>query len=156
MISLMDNIDTTTDVAAATDIITTDTITPGTDIITTWRNILTGAHKSWVLFAHDTCVLLPEPQPGGDLGEQAVRLLAEHGPVHIGSPSADFNVIHLDEAPGWCVTCHHPDVLTYVGPADVTKGAGDLEVGLCGRAKRHMDGTELNITHVEDKRPVSI
>jgi hypothetical protein len=127
-----------------------------TEVIETWRDILIGEQKSWVLFAHDTCVVLPEPPPGGDLGEQAVRLLAEHGPVRIGTPSADFNVVHLDNAPGWCVTCHHPDVLTYVAPADVTARAGDLEVGLCGRSKRHMDGTELKITHVEDRRPVSI
>jgi hypothetical protein len=127
-----------------------------TELITTWRDILIGEHKSWVLFAHDTCVVLPEPRPGEDLGEQAARLLAEHGPVHIGTPSADFNVIHLDDVPGWCVTCQHPDVLTYVGPTDVSAKAGDLEVGLCGRAKRHMDGTELKITYVEDRRAVSI
>jgi hypothetical protein len=131
-------------------------MTETTGLITTWREILTGDDKSWVLFAHDTCVVLPEPHPGGDLRVQAARVLAKHGPVHIGTSSGDFDVIHLDDVPGWCVTCHHPDVLTYVGPADVTAGAGDLEVGLCGRSKRHMDGTELEIIHVEDKRPVSI
>ena len=170
------------------------------ELVSTWRQILCrpeilsrrdiidehGEHsehgrrsepKSWVLFHHGTCVLLPEPRPGEDLGEQALRLLAEHGPVHIGSPSAQFKVVHLNPAeatvihldppedtpkyapthapkgtPGWYVTCHHPDILTYVEPTDVTPGAGDLEVGLCGRSKRHMDGTELTIAHVEDNR----
>jgi hypothetical protein len=138
-----------------------------TEFIDTWRRILSeiaiSDEKSWVLFSHDTCVVLPEPPPGaelggdlgGDLGEQAVSLLAEHGPVHIGTPSGDFNVVRLDRAPGWCVTCHHPAVLTHVAPTDVTAGAGDLEVGLCGRSKRHMDGTELKITHIEDRRTVS-
>lgn len=126
------------------------------ELITTWHEILIGDEKSWVLFSHDTCVVLPEPPPESDLGEQARSLLAEYGPVRIGTSSADFHVVELDEGLGWCVTCHHPDVLTYVGRADVTAGAGDLEVGLCGRSKRHMDGTELGIVHVEDRRPVSI
>ena len=137
------------------------------ELVSTWRQILcpadtpgaatsadaSGDEKSWVLFNHGTCVVLPKPDPVEDLGEQAVSVLAKFGPVYIGSPAGDFAVIQLEEVPGWCVTCHHDDVLTYVEPTDVTQGAGDLEVGLCGRSKRHMDGTELTVTHVEDRRP---
>jgi hypothetical protein len=129
------------------------------ELVSTWRRILcpvnpaAAEEKSWVLFDHGTCVVLPKPDPVEDLGEQAVSLLAEYGPVYIGSPAGDFAVTHLEDVPGWCVTCHHDDVLTYVEPTDVTRGAGDLEVGLCGRSKRHMDGTELTVAHVEDRRP---
>ena len=142
------------------------------ELVSTWRQILCPANvtgdggsdggsgsdaasseeKSWVLFDHGTCVVLPKPDPVEDLGEQAVNLLAEYGPVYVGSPAGDFSVIELEEVPGWCVTCHHDDVLTYVELADVTQGAGTLEVGLCGRSKRHMDGTELTVKHVEDRR----
>jgi len=127
------------------------------ELVSTWRQILTrpnivGDAKSWVMFDHGTCVVLPEPHPEDDLGERAVSLLAEYGPVHIGSPAADFAVVRLEDLPGWCVSCHHDDVLTYVEPGDVTRGAGDLEVGLCGRSKRHMDGTELTVAHIEDER----
>jgi hypothetical protein len=131
------------------------------ELVSTWRQILcppdpdpnlVGDEKSWVLFHHGTCVVLPKPDPVEDLGEQAVSLLAEYGPVHIGSSAGDFSVIELEDVPGWCVTCHHDDVLTYVEPADVTQGAGELEIGLCGRSKRHMDGTELTVAHVEDRR----
>jgi len=127
------------------------------EFVSTWRKVLSPRNlnsndSSWVLFDHGTCVVLPQPDPGRDLGEQAVSLLAEYGPVYIGSPAGDFGVIAFEDVPGWCVTCHHDDVLTYVEPADVTRGAGDLEVGLCGRSKRHMDGTELTVTHIEDRR----
>jgi hypothetical protein len=127
------------------------------NLVSTWRRILcalntAGDDASWVLFQHGTCVVLPDPSPGDDLGARAVKLLAEYGPVYIRSPSGGFGVAHLEDVPGWCVTCHHDEVLTYVGPADVTRGAGDLEVGLCGRSKRHMDGTELTVTHIEDRR----
>jgi hypothetical protein len=114
-----------------------------------WRRIIVGDHKSWVLFAHDTCVVLTEPSE--DLAAQAVALLREYGPVHAGSPAGDFNIITLESAPGWVVAGHHPDVLTYVAPGEVTE-ANDLTVGLTGRGKRDRDGHELQVVHVEDCR----
>jgi hypothetical protein len=51
------------------------------------------------------------------------------------------------------VTGHHPDVLTYVSPTEAEEDASTLAVGLTGRSKRDRDGTELNVIHVEDKRP---
>ncbi|MFJ3723768.1 hypothetical protein ACIPYQ_14500 [Streptomyces sp. NPDC090045] len=57
----------------------------------------------------------------------------------------------LTQAEGWVVTGHHHDVLTYVGPDKPDDGSG-LAVGLHGRSKRHRDGTELHVVHVEDKR----
>jgi hypothetical protein len=69
------------------------------DLAGTWRRIIRGDGKSWVAFAHGTCV-----------------------------------------------------VLTYVGPDEVTDSS-DLAVGLYGRNKRDVDGRELQVVHVEDKRP---
>ncbi|MFI8278228.1 hypothetical protein ACIGBH_25830 [Streptomyces sp. NPDC085929] len=69
-------------------------------------------------------------------------------------PSADrqdFGVIDLKDVAGWVVTGHHSDVLTYVGP-DEPQDQSHIAVGPFGRSKRHRDGTELHVVHVEDKR----
>lgn len=115
-----------------------------------WRALIQGANKSWVLFRHGTCVILLEP--AGDLAVQAAALLAEWGPVHAGTPSGDFNVIHLSAQPGWVVTGHHPDILNYVGPDDVGPGAPDPAIGLLGRSVRDQDARDLTVVHVEDRR----
>ncbi len=89
-----------------------------------------------MLFAHGTCVVLAGPT--GDLAEQAAAILAEYGPVRPGGPADNFATITLDAAPGWVVSGHHPDMLTYVAPEDVTE-PNDLMVGLTGRANRDRD-----------------
>lgn len=116
--------------------------------IETWRRLLDPA-KSWVLFAQGTCVILMEP--ADDLAQQATSLLREYGPVRAGTPAGDFNTIDLDDAPGWAVTGHHPDILTYVDPSEL-ESHDDLTVGLFGRSKRDQDGHDLTVIHVEDKR----
>ncbi|GAA2655500.1 MULTISPECIES: hypothetical protein [Nonomuraea] len=117
-------------------------------VIATWRQLLHPG-RSWVLFANGTCVILMEPD--GDLAGQARDLLREFGPVQAGTPAGDFTTIGLDDAPGWAVTCHHPDILTYVAD-DELEADDDLTVGLFGRGKRDQDGHELVVVHVEDKR----
>ncbi|XVQ12357.1 hypothetical protein ACQP1W_07275 [Spirillospora sp. CA-255316] len=119
------------------------------EIIGIWRTVILGDHKSWVMFGNGTCVILMEPEE--DLAAQAVRILREYGPVHAGTPSADFGIIELDDAPGWVVYGHHDDVLSYVAPEEVEE-ADELKVGLLGRSKRDQDGRELEVVHVEDKR----
>jgi hypothetical protein len=51
----------------------------------------------------------------------------------------------------WSRVVHHDDVLTFVGP-DEPQDHSQIAVGLFGLSKRHRDGTELDIVHVEDKR----
>ncbi|MFE2586900.1 hypothetical protein [Streptomyces sp. NPDC059378] len=114
-----------------------------------WQRLLTDPGKSWVLFEHGTCVVLTAPE--GDLADQATGILREFGPVHVGSPAGDFGVIDLKDAEGWVVTGQHNDVLTYVGP-DEPHERSDIAIGVFGRSKRHRDGTELHVVHVEDKR----
>jgi hypothetical protein len=121
-------------------------------LVETWRQIIVGDEKSWVLFNHGTCVVLVEP--GDDLADRAVAVLREFGPVQPGCPAADFGTVTLDSGPGWVVTGHHPDVLTYVSPDEVSQTDDNLHlaVGLTGRLKRDQDARDLTITHVEDRR----
>jgi hypothetical protein len=119
--------------------------------IEVWRSIVLGDQKSWVLFKNGTCVILVEPE--ADLSAQAIALMREWGPVHAGCSAGDFGTVELEHAPGWVVTSHHNDILTYVGPDEVGQSEpGDLAVGLLGRSKRDQDASELEIIHVEDKR----
>jgi hypothetical protein len=119
-------------------------------LVDVWRRIIVGDHKSWVLFAYGTCVILTEP--ADDLAAQAIDILREYGPVHPGTPAGDFGTVELDRAPGWVVTGHHPDVLTYVAPDDVLAESSELLIGLIGRSRRDDDSRELSIIHIEDRR----
>ncbi|MHC4478586.1 MAG: hypothetical protein ACYTEL_23360 [Planctomycetota bacterium] len=118
-------------------------------LVDTWRSIIVGSDKSWVLFKNGTCVVVMEPR--GDLAGQAVDLMKEFGPVYPGSPAGDFSVIALDEHPGWVVTCHHADILTYVMPNEVGENTDDVSIGLLGRSKRAKDADQLQVVHVEDR-----
>jgi hypothetical protein len=120
-------------------------------LIEIWRTVIIGRQKSWVLFRHGTCVILREPE--ADLSTQALALMREWGPVQVGTSAGDFNVIDPVHAPGWVVTSHHNDIMTYVGPDEIGQpNPGDLYVGLFGREKRDRDAHELEIIHVEEKR----
>ena len=120
------------------------------ELVEAWRATINGPDKSWVLFENGTCVILMEPE--ADLSAQATALLKEFGPVSAGSSFGDFSVITLDDGRGWVVTCHHNDILTFVGPDEVRHGAEEVAVGLYGRSKRGQDAEELRVLHVEDKR----
>jgi hypothetical protein len=120
-------------------------------LIEIWRTVIIGRQKSWVLFRHGTCVILREPE--ADLSTQALALMREWGPVQVGTSAGDFNVIDPVHAPGWVVTSHHNDIMTYVGPDEIGQpNPGDLYVGLFGREKRDRDAHELEIIRVEEKR----
>jgi hypothetical protein len=120
------------------------------NLVETWRAIIVGDDKSWVLFQNGTCVVLVKPE--ADLAAQATAIMKEWGPVHAGSPAGDFSVVTLAEQPGWVVTCHHPDVLTYVGPDEVGADPSEVLIGLVGRGKRDQDAEGLAVLHVEDRR----
>lgn len=118
------------------------------DLVEIWRSIIVGGEISWVMFEQGTCVILMQPE--SDLAAQATAILAEWGPVQVGTPSADFNIIELAGGSGWVVTCHHPDILNYVPPDE--EGTAEVMIGLMGRATRDQDAQELKVAHVEDKR----
>ncbi len=119
-----------------------------------WRAILDDDQKSWVLFEHGTCVIFVEPRT--DLAAQASKILSTWGPVIVGTPSADFNVIDLDNPlTGWVVTGHHPDVLNYVSPQDFKESEPpNFLVGILGRGNREQDAHSLKVIHIEDSRTV--
>jgi hypothetical protein len=118
-------------------------------LVEVWRRIIVGDRKSWVLFEHGTCVILISPEQ--DLAGQALEIMKEWGPVHAGTPAGDFSVIELAHDPGWIVTGHHPDMLTYVSPEEI-RDASEVLIGLLGRSKRRQDADELQIIHIEDNR----
>lgn len=119
--------------------------------VTVWQRLLQHSSACWVLFEQGTCVVLPQPE--SDLRAQAVALLATWGSVHPGNASADFSVIEPEGEAGWVVTCHHPDILTYVGPDEFAGTTPpEVVVGLMGRSQREQDAADLQIMHVEDKR----
>jgi methyltransferase (TIGR00027 family) len=112
------------------------------------RAVLPG--RGWVLFRNGTYVVFTEATE--DMSARASDLLREWGPVHPGSPAGDFAVMALHDAAGWIVTCHHPDVLTYVAPDETPDPPTDLAIGLLGRAKRALDAQELVVAHEEPWR----
>ena len=118
-------------------------------LIDTWRRIIVGGGKSWVVFEHGTCVILT--RRAEEVAAEATALLKEWGPVVVGTPAGDFNVVKLQDEPGWVVTCHHPDILTYVGADEFAEGHApeEMMIGLIGRAKRGQDAEELRIIHTE-------
>jgi putative (di)nucleoside polyphosphate hydrolase len=118
--------------------------------IEVWRRIISGQGSSWILFEHGTCVVLS--QRDGDPAERATALLREWGPVRVGTPSADFDLVELDDHLGWLVTCHHPDILSHVSRDELGDAApSEIAVGLLGRAKRDHDAHDLHVVHVEDR-----
>ncbi|MDQ2714968.1 MAG: hypothetical protein M3Z08_08685 [Chloroflexota bacterium] len=123
-----------------------------TSRVTTWRSIIKGDQKSWVLFEHGTCLILMQPE--ADLTAQALQIMSTWGPVKVGTDAADFDVISLPDPPGgWIVTGHHPDMLNYVSPEDAPgPNPSDLVIGLSGRANRDQDARSLKILDIEDKR----
>lgn len=124
-------------------------------LVETWRNIILGEHKSWVLFSNGTCVIIMEPID--DLSNKALEMIKKWGPVHVGSAAGDFSVKVLKDYPGWVVTCHHPDILTYVGINEnenikvIKSDKDEVIIGRMGRIKRDIDSAIPIIIHVEDK-----
>jgi hypothetical protein len=129
-----------------------------------------GFDRSWVLYKHGTIVVIEEAED--DVAETATRLLKEEGPVLAGTPLGDFGVHPVSQSPGWAVTSHHRQLLTYVAPEEkaemeavgltrtsrwrrkrTSKGVepSELAIGLFGREKRERDASDPQVIHVEDE-----
>lgn len=121
--------------------------------VAAWKALLDAQPaRSYAVFEHGTVVIFSEPiGDANDVAARAAELLGAWGPVHVGTPAGDFSTITLKDHPGWAVTCHHGDVLTWVGPHEAAPDPEDdglLGVGLLGRSKRDQDAAERKVVHV--------
>lgn len=114
-----------------------------------WRRLIVGKEKSWVVFAHGTCVVVANG--AGQPADCAIQVMKEYGPVYAACPAADFTTLKLSDDSGWLVGFHHPDILTYVTESEAHQQT-DLQIGLLGRTKRDLDAKELQVIHIEDTR----
>lgn len=133
---------------------------PELELIAIWTDILEGQEHPWALFQFGTCVILRNPQE--DLEQQAIDMMAQWAIPISGTPSNKYSINFLTDQgiPGCIVGCHHPDIMTYVAPAEAPNHWGSnydyegvrINVGSFGRKKRQWDCETLNIIHLEDKR----
>ena len=110
-------------------------------------------HMAWVVFEHGTAFFTaPTPALPIDASFDALEAagraaLAELGPVHVGTPSADFNTARLDgwfpDDPVWFVSFDHPAIATIV-----TIEASELVAGMTARQLRQQDHDEQKVVHV--------
>ena len=103
-------------------------------------------------------MLLDEGDKGLDgpqLVAKADAVLSEYGRVHAGTPAADIGMIRLgkdkeaerDMERGYLITCHSPDMLTFVSHEHEMQSASqdnmDLDICFYGRRKRERDSETL-------------
>lgn len=119
------------------------------DLPNIFKKIINDPSTSWVLFKNGTCIMLLNPQK--DLQAQALKIIKEHGSVTAGTPTGDFEVTKVPEIDGWIVTGDFLGIMIYVSNQEA-KGKDDFEIGLIGRTKRELDGKELEVVYVENKR----
>jgi hypothetical protein len=112
-----------------------------------FETVMSGS--TWVLFEHGTCVKLSKLRRSPT--EAARSIMAEYRVIP-GTPLGDFNTLKLKNFQGWLIAGCHPDVFTYVSPAELPEEAKDnaWAIGLWGRNKRDRDARELNVVHVAD------
>ncbi|MCE9548090.1 MAG: hypothetical protein K8T25_21665 [Planctomycetia bacterium] len=116
-----------------------------------WTEVLgnKAAVRSFVLFAHGTCVVSvdddAEPAP------QAKSLLKAFGHSIPGTPSADMLVYALPDTCDFVIGGHHPNILTFVSrdtfSSDVATEQLRTLAGFWGRELRVLDTFTLNVIH---------
>jgi len=112
------------------------------------KTCMVGFKSSWVLFHNGTVVIAPGTTNDADAKEAAIALLKENGPVYVGTPHGDFNVSKCQASPGWVVTSHHDQIITFVKHSQFGDEVNDIMVGFFGRNCRDLDSKELQVTHV--------
>jgi len=97
--------------------------------------------QDWVLFQNGTYIVFDNTDSIKNLKSEAIKIMSEYGPVHIGSPAGDFGVTNLKKAQGWSISGHYYGMYTYVHPSEInTLALNESEIGLFGRSKRDFDG----------------
>lgn len=120
----------------------------GRALVARWPTLLRSPTASFVLFEHGTCVVGVNVGPDG-LAAHATRVLLESVPMPGGS-SADFEVQRRDEG-GCLVFFENPDVLVLL-LAEECGGLDELQLGLCGRNRLHLDASNPRVAHIVDRQ----
>ncbi|KFF02231.1 hypothetical protein IW20_25285 [Flavobacterium hydatis] len=108
--------------------------------------------QDWVLFKNGTYIIFDNADTIPNLENEAIKLMKEFGPVHVGGAAGDFGVTHLNKTEGWVVSGHGYGMYTYVNPKELKpKKPNDVEIGLFGRNKRDLDGKNPIIVHINRK-----
>lgn len=124
-------------------------------LIQNCKNVVEGKfhvkNKSWVLFENQTVVILEDATPSAaSASQQATQIMKDYGPVYVGTPAGEFDVLSDDESKGWVVTTGHcENMFTFIDKKQVNHEAGMFVIGLLGRAMRSKDGKQTNVIHVE-------
>lgn len=108
--------------------------------------------QDWVLFENGTYIVFNDTDKIEDIRKEAFKIMAEYGPVHIGSPAGDFEVITLKKAEGWSISGHYFGMYTYVHPSEInTSAVNESEIGIFGRSKRNLDSQNPTIIYINRK-----
>lgn len=108
--------------------------------------------QDWVLFKNGTYIIFDNADPIPNLENEAMKLMKEFGPVHVGGSAGDFGVTHLNKTEGQVVSGHGYGIYTYVNPKELKpEKPNDVEIGLFGRNKRDLDGKNPIIVHINRK-----
>ncbi|MDQ6530163.1 hypothetical protein [Flavobacterium sp. LHD-85] len=108
--------------------------------------------QDWVLFENGSYIIFNNTDKIEDIRKEAIKIMSEYGPVHIGSPAGDFGVATLKKAEGWTVSGHYYGMYTYVHPSEInTAHSNESEIGLFGRSKRDLDGQNPIVVHINRK-----
>lgn len=113
-----------------------------------YKKVIEPNLKEWVVFEHGTCVIIYHPPK--DLGAEAIEVLKKYGQVHVGSSTADFNILKVDS--GWIVAGDQPGFLNYISEEE-GKDMEDYEIGFLGRSKKEQDSKELKVIYTNRSNP---
>lgn len=112
---------------------------------------------AWVVFAHGTVFFtaptdaLPADSTRDAIEAAARAALIELGPVHVGTPSADFNPTRLTgwypDEPVWFVGFGHGSIATIV-----TLDGSDLVAGIAARQLRQQDHDAPTVVEIRSFR----
>jgi hypothetical protein len=108
--------------------------------------------QDWVLFQNGSYIVFNNTDKIEDIRKEAIKIMAEYGPVNIGSTAGDFGVITLKKAQGWSISGHYYGMYTYVHPSEInTLALNESQIGLFGRSKRDLDGQNPVIIYISRK-----
>ncbi|MCR4031522.1 MULTISPECIES: hypothetical protein [Flavobacterium] len=109
--------------------------------------------QDWVLFKNGTYIIFEDADAISNIEIEAIEVMKKFGPVYTETSSADFDVTDLNKTEGWIVSGHAYGMYTYVSPNEIDFSTlNSTAIGLYGRSKRDLDGTNPIIIHINRKK----